>query len=80
MYGNPGTGKTHTAIGLGIKACLSGYNVLYASVPRLLVEIILHTSFPYICIHQKLEQSHDDYTILVSIGCNIITNYYNLLE
>lgn len=39
MYGNPGTGKTHTAIGLGIKACQSGYNVLYASVPRLLVEI-----------------------------------------
>lgn len=39
MYGNPGTGKTHTAIGLGIKACQAGYNVLYASVPRLLVEI-----------------------------------------
>lgn len=39
MYGNPGTGKTHTAIGLGIKACLAGYNVLYDSVPRLLVEI-----------------------------------------
>lgn len=39
MYGNPGTGKTHTAIGLGIKACMAGYNVLYASVPRLLVEI-----------------------------------------
>ena len=39
MYGNPGTGKTHSAIGLGIKACKAGYNVLYASVPRLLVEI-----------------------------------------
>lgn len=39
MYGNPGTGKTHCAIGLGIKACLAGYNVLYASVPRLLVQI-----------------------------------------
>ena len=39
MYGNPGTGKTHCAIGLGIKACLAGYNVLYASVPRLLVHI-----------------------------------------
>ena len=35
MYGNPGTGKTHTAIGLGTKACKAGYNVLYASVPRL---------------------------------------------
>ena len=28
MYGNPGTGKTHTAIGLGIKACMEGYSVL----------------------------------------------------
>jgi DNA replication protein DnaC len=25
LAGSPGTGKTHLAIGLGIKACLSGY-------------------------------------------------------
>ena len=25
LAGNPGTGKTHIAIGLGIKACLEGY-------------------------------------------------------
>ena len=36
MYGNPGTGKTHIAIGLGIKACLEGYSVYFTSVPRLL--------------------------------------------
>ena len=39
MYGNPGTGKTHTAIGLGIKACLEGMSVYFASVPRLLTQI-----------------------------------------
>jgi len=39
MYGNPGTGKTHCAIGLGIKACLAGYTVLYTSIPHLLTEI-----------------------------------------
>lgn len=39
MYGNPGTGKTHTAIGLGIKAALEGYSVYFASVPHLLTEI-----------------------------------------
>ena len=39
MYGNPGTGKTHCAIGLGIKACMAGYSVLYTSVPHLLTEI-----------------------------------------
>lgn len=39
LYGNPGTGKTHIAIGLGIKACLEGYSVYFTSVPRLLTTI-----------------------------------------
>lgn len=39
MYGNPGTGKTHIAIGLGIKACLEGYSVYFTSVPRPLTTI-----------------------------------------
>ena len=34
----------------------------------------------YIRIHQKLEQSHNDYAVLVGIGCNIITDYHNLLK
>lgn len=39
MYGNPGTGKTHVAIGLGIKACLEGYSVFFTTVPQLLTQI-----------------------------------------
>lgn len=39
LSGNPGTGKTHIAIGLAIKACLEDYNVLFTSVPRLITEI-----------------------------------------
>ena len=39
MYGNPGTGKTHIAIALGIKACLEGYSVFFTSIPRLLTQI-----------------------------------------
>mgnify|MGYP002623204073 CR=1 FL=1 len=39
LYGNPGTGKTHTAIGLGIKACGEGNSVLFTSVPHLLTQI-----------------------------------------
>lgn len=39
MYGNPGTGKTHIAIGLGVKACMEGYSVFFTSVPRLLTVI-----------------------------------------
>jgi DNA replication protein DnaC len=35
LAGNPGTGKSHIAIGLGIKACMEGYKVWYTSVPSL---------------------------------------------
>ncbi len=39
LAGNPGTGKSHLAIGLGIKACWEGYKVLFTTVPRLLTQI-----------------------------------------
>lgn len=39
LYGNPGTGKTHTAIALGIEACKRGYSVMFTSVPRLLTNV-----------------------------------------
>ena len=34
LAGNPGTGKTHIAVGLGLKACLQGYKVLFTTVHR----------------------------------------------
>lgn len=39
LAGNPGTGKTHIAVGLGIKACLAGYKVLFTTVHRLLTQL-----------------------------------------
>lgn len=39
LAGSPGTGKTHLAIGLGIKACLSGYKVLFVTVPLLINQL-----------------------------------------
>jgi len=39
LGGSPGTGKTHTAIGLGIKACEEGLSVYYTTVSRLLTQI-----------------------------------------
>ena len=39
LAGNPGTGKTHLALGLGIKACLEGFRVLFTTVPRMLTQI-----------------------------------------
>lgn len=39
LAGNPGTGKTHIAIGLGLKACLQGYKVLFTTVHKLLTQL-----------------------------------------
>ncbi len=39
LGGSPGTGKTHMAIGLGIKACQAGHTVLFTTVSRLLTQI-----------------------------------------
>jgi DNA replication protein DnaC len=34
--GPPGTGKSHTSIALGVKACNAGYKVYFATVPQLI--------------------------------------------
>ena len=39
LVGTPGAGRTHYAIGLGIKACIEGKSVLFVSVPNLIIEL-----------------------------------------
>jgi DNA replication protein DnaC len=39
MIGNPGHGKTHLAIALGLKACTQGYNVLFKNAATLSTEL-----------------------------------------
>lgn len=39
MVGNPGRGKTHIAIALGIKACTQGYHVLFKNAASLSTEL-----------------------------------------
>jgi DNA replication protein DnaC len=39
MAGNPGTGKTHMALGLGLKACMEGYKVWFTTVPLLISQM-----------------------------------------
>jgi len=39
LSGNPGTGKTHIAIGLAIQACKNDYSVFFTSIPKLLTQI-----------------------------------------
>jgi len=48
LAGNPGTGKTHIATGLGIKACMHGYKVLFVTIHKLLT---------------RLRESHDQKTL-----------------
>lgn len=40
MIGNPGTGKTHLSIALGIKACMQGMNVKFYTAANLSNELI----------------------------------------
>lgn len=39
MVGNPGRGKTHIAIGIGLKACASGMSVLFKNASSLSTEL-----------------------------------------
>lgn len=39
LSGNPGTGKSHVATGLGLEACIKGYKVLFVTVPQLITQI-----------------------------------------
>ena len=39
LAGNPGTGKTHIATELGLKACMQGYKVMFTTVHKLLTQI-----------------------------------------
>ncbi|MBS7528458.1 IS21-like element helper ATPase IstB [Fusibacter paucivorans] len=40
LIGNPGTGKTHLSIALGLKACLNGLRVLFTTAANLATELI----------------------------------------
>jgi len=41
FLGPPGVGKTHLAVGLGVKACMAGYRVLFLTVQKLLEELAI---------------------------------------
>ena len=59
MTGNPGTGKTHTAIGLGIKACEQGYRVLYTTIPYLVTELRESNNKQKLRTYQKRFEKYD---------------------
>ena len=59
LVGNPGTGKTHLAIALGIEACMNGMNVLFVSVPNLVIELKEAMSLNQITAYKKKFDKYD---------------------
>ena len=62
LFGNPGVGKTHLAIGLGVQACLENKSVLYISVPNLMIEIKEAMTLNQI---QKYKRSFEKYDLVI---------------
>lgn len=62
LSGNPGTGKTHIAIGLGIKACLEDKTVLFTTVPRLITQILESRSNKTL---RQLESRFEKYDLVI---------------
>ena len=59
LAGNPGTGKTHLAIGLGIAACLAGYKVLFTTVPTLITQLQERRSAHRLRAYQNTFEKYD---------------------
>ncbi len=59
LTGNPGTGKTHTAIGLGIKACEAGYKVLFTTIPYLVTELKESNNQQKLCAYESRFRKYD---------------------
>ena len=70
MAGSPGTGKTHLAIALGIKACLSGYKVLFVTVP-LLINKLKESRSQHIL--SRTESKFEKYDLVIVDGLGYIS-------
>lgn len=74
FMGNPGTGKTHLSIGLGIKALAMNYTVLFTSVSEMLYQ--LHISKADNSYYKKLsEYLSVDLLILDELGFKKLPGY-----
>ena len=74
FIGNPGTGKTHLSIAIGIKALLKGFKVLFTSVSEML--LALHSSKADNSYYKKVEfYLQPDLLILDELGFKKLPNY-----
>jgi DNA replication protein DnaC len=59
FIGIPGSGKTHYATAIGIKACIEGKSVLFSSVPNLVIELKEAMSLNQITNYKKKFEKYD---------------------
>lgn len=59
LAGNPGTGKTHLSIGLGIEACNMGYKVYFTTVASLINELKESRSEKKLYTFEKRFENYD---------------------
>ena len=81
LIGTSGAGKTHYSIGLGIKACLQGKNVLFTSVPNLIIELKEAMSMSQLTAYKRKFATYDlvildelGYVSFDKVGCEILFN------
>ena len=81
LIGTPGCGKTHYATALGIKACMKGKNVLFTSVPNLVIELQEAMSKNQISNYKRKFEKYDlvildelGYVSFDKTGCEILFN------
>jgi len=81
LIGTPGAGKTHYAIGLGVKACFRGKTVLFTSVPNLIIELKEAMSLNQLNSYKRKFEHYDlvildelGYVSFDKSGCEILFN------
>jgi len=74
FIGNPGTGKTHLSIGIGLKALMKGYKVLFTSVSEILHNLNAAKADNSYYMKVKYYLS-SDLLILDELGFKKIPNY-----
>lgn len=81
LIGTPGSGKTHFSIAIGIRACMAGKNVLFSSVPNLIIELKEAMSLNQLSAYRKKFEKYDlcildelGYVSFDKSGCEILFN------
>lgn len=81
LMGTPGCGKSHYSIALGIAACMESKNVLFVSIPNLVIELKEAMSLNQLNIYKKKFDKYDlvildelGYVSFDKEGCEILFN------